>query len=90
MLKANLQHVQMLWRRTNVRAYQQQFNSVDCGVDTVANVFHLLSWVNISMRKIYEDQIRPHLLTCIKSGRFNELPSSKPGEKVINCQEKNS
>ena len=42
------------------------------------------------MRKIYEDQIRPHLLTCIKSGRFNEILSSKPGEKVINCQEKKS
>ena len=35
---------------------------------------YLLSWVNMSLRKIYEDQIRPHLLTCIKSGHFNEFP----------------
>ena len=79
-----------IWRRTNVRACQRQLNSVDCGFYTVANIFHLLSWINLSVKKIYENHIRPHLLTCVKSGNFNEFPFSKPGEKVIHYQEKYS
>ena len=73
-----------------IRACQQKSNRVDCGVYTVANIFHLLSWVNvnISVKRIYEDQIRPHLSTCRKSGHSNEFPSSKPGEKVRHCQKK--
>ena len=55
---------------------------------TAANVFRLQSWVNVSVRRNYEDHIRPHLLTCLKSGHFNEFPSSKSGEKVLQCQEK--
>ena len=73
-----------------IRACQQKSNRVDCRVYTVANIFHLLSWVNvnISVKRIYEDQIRPHLSTCRKSGHSNEFPSSKPGEKVRHCQKK--
>ena len=55
---------------------------------TAANVFRLQSWVNVSVRRNYEDHIRPHLLTCLKSGHFNKFPSSKSGEKVLQCQEK--
>ena len=72
----------------NVRACQQQSNGVDCGVYTVANAFHLLLGVNISAKKICEDQIRPHLLKCHKSGDYNEFSLSKPDEKVAHCQEK--
>ena len=73
----------------DVRACQQQLNVAYCGVYAVANVFHLLSGVNIKAKKICEDEIRPHLLTCLKSGHFNEFPSSKPDEKIVYCQEKN-
>ena len=38
----------------NVRACQQQSNDVDCGVYTVANVFNLLSGINISVKRIYD------------------------------------
>ena len=43
----------------NVQACQQQSNRVRCGVYTVTNAFHLLSGVNISAKRIYEDQMRP-------------------------------
>ena len=46
-------------------------------------LFHLQSWVKINIKRIYEDQIGLHLLICLKSGYFNELPLSKPGRKVI-------
>ena len=72
----------------NVRACQQLLNNVDCGVYTVTNAFHLLSGVNISAKKICGDQIRPHLLTCHKSGDFNEFSSNKPDDKAAHCQEK--
>ena len=72
----------------NVQACQQQSNRVDCGVYTVANAFHLLSEVNISAKRIYEDQMRPHLLKCLKSGHFNEFSLSKPDKKVVYCQQK--
>ena len=51
-------------------------------------LFHLLSWVKISVKRIYEDQIRPHLLICLKSEYFNELLLSKPGGKVIHVKKK--
>ena len=50
------------------QACQQQSNDVDCGVYAVANAFNLPSGVNISAKKICEDQMRPHLLKCHKSG----------------------
>ena len=52
------------------------------------NVLHLLSGVNINAKRTCVDKIRLHLLTCLKSGHFNEFPSSKPDEKVVHCQEK--
>ena len=36
----------------NVRASQQQLNGVDCGVYNVANAFHLLLGVHITVKKI--------------------------------------
>ena len=72
----------------NVQACQQQSNRVDWGVYTVANAFHLLSGVNISSKRNYEDQMRPRLLKCLKSGHFNEFSSSKPDEKAVYCQQK--
>ena len=72
----------------NVRACQQQLNVAYCRVYAVTNVFHLLSWVNKEAKRICEDEIRPHLLTCLKSGHFNEFPSSKPDEKIVHCEEK--
>ena len=74
----------------NIRACQQQSNSLGCGVYTVKNAFHLLSGVNMSAKRIYEDQMRPHLLKCLKSGQFNEFLSSKLDEKAVHCQEKRS
>ena len=65
----------------NVRACQQQLNVVDCWVYTVANVFHLLLGVNISAKKICNDQIRPHLLKCHRFGDFNEFSLNKPDER---------
>ena len=73
----------------NVPACQQQLNVAYCRVYAVTNVSHLLSWVNIKAKRICEDEIRPHLLTCLKSGRFNEFPSSKPDKKIVHCEEKN-
>ena len=72
----------------NVRACQQLLNNVDCGVYTVANAFQLLSGVNLSAKKIWRDQIRPHVLKCHKSGDFNEFSSNKQDEKAAHCQEK--
>ena len=51
-------------------------------------MLHLLSMVKISVKRIYEDQIRPHLLTYLKSGFFNELPSRKPGATAIHAEKK--
>ena len=75
-------------RSVNVRMCQQQSDGVDCGVYTVANAFHLLSGVNISTKKICEDQMRPHLLKFHKSRDFNEFSSSKPDKKAAHGQEK--
>ena len=72
----------------NVRASQQQLNGVDCGVYTVANACRLLLGVNITVKKICQDQGRPHLLKCHKSGDFNEFSSSKPDEKAAYYEEK--
>ena len=46
------------------------------------------SGVNIKANKICEDQIRPHLLKCYKSGDFNEFSLSKSVNKTAHCQEK--
>ena len=72
----------------NVGTCQQQSNGVDYEVCAVANVFHSISAVNISAKRICKDHITPHLLRCLKSGHFNEFPSNKPDEKAVNCQEK--
>ena len=63
---------------------------VNCGVYTVATAFHLQSGVNISAKGICEDEMRPHLLKCLKSGHSNEFSSSKPDKKAIHCQEEQS
>ena len=72
----------------NFRACQQQWNGVDCRIFIVANAFHLLSGLNLSVKRISEDQIRPHLLTCLKPENFKEILSSEGREKVVHCQEK--
>ena len=71
----------------NIRACQQQSNRVDCGVYTVVNAFHLLSGVNISAKRICEDQMRPRLLKYLKSGYFNEFHLVKLDEKAVHCEE---
>ena len=54
----------------NIKACQQQINGVDCGVFAVANMFHILTAVDIGRTKIREDKMKDHLLQCIKSGHF--------------------
>ena len=70
----------------NIRACQQQSNRVDCGIYTVVNAFHLLSGVNTSAKRICEDQMRPRLLKCLKSGYFNEFHLVKPAEKAVHFE----
>ena len=61
-------------------ACQQKSNDVDCRFYSVANVFHSPSAIHISTKITCEDQVRPHLLKCIKSGQFT---LSKPEEKEL-------
>ena len=65
-------------------ACQQQSNDVDCRFYSVANVFHSPSAIHISTKITCEDQVRPHLLKCIKSGQFT---LSKPEEKELHYHE---
>ena len=61
-------------------ACQQQSNDVDCRFYSVANKFHSPSAIRISTKITCEDQVRPYLLKCIKSGQFT---LSKPEEKEL-------
>ena len=65
-------------------ACQQQSNDVDYRFYSVANVFHSPSAIHISTKITCEDQERPHLLKCIKSGQFT---LSKPEEKELHYHE---
>ena len=65
-------------------ACQQQSNDVGCRFYSVANVFHSPSEIHISTKITCEDQVRPHLLKCIKSG---QLTLSKPEEKELHYHE---
>ena len=60
----------------NVQACQQQSHRVDCGFYTVVNAFHLVSGVNISAKRICEDQSRRKSSTLSrKTIRFDALCS---------------
>ena len=62
----------------NVQACQQQSNRVDCGVYTVVNAFRLVSGVNISAKRIFEDQSRRKSSTLSrKTIRFDVLCNYK-------------
>ena len=50
---------------------------VECGVYTVSNIFNLLLLVNISVKKNYEDQIRPHLLNLDTLMSFHRVSQGK-------------
>ena len=65
-------------------ACQQQSNDVDCRFYSVANVFHSPSAIHISTKITCEDQVRAHLLKCIKSGQFT---LSKPEQKELHYHE---
>ena len=63
---------------------RQQSNDVDCRFYSEANIFHSPSAIHISTKITCEDQVRPHLLKCIKSGQFT---FSKPEQKELHYHE---
>ena len=67
----------------SLRCLFLKVNVVFCGVYAVANVFYILSNVDISLRRLKEWSIREHLLQCIKVIKFVEFPESEPNEVVL-------
>ena len=68
--------------KVNAEACQQQTNGVDCGAFAIANTFHVSTGADIGKKKIQDDEMKDHLLQCIKSGHFQEFEKSGSSDIV--------
>ena len=68
--------------KVNAEACQQQANGVDCGAFAIANTFHVSTGADIGKKKIQDDEMKDHLLQCIKSGHFQKFEKSGSSDIV--------
>ena len=65
-----------------VRSVQQQLNSLDCGVFSVALLVDVLDGNNDICQNYNAEKMRFHFLTCLKNEVFIPFPRSRKRSKV--------
>ena len=63
--------------RVKVKPVQQQHNSFDCGVFSVAFMVDVLHDGKPIGQGYDVDQMRQHLLSCVENGKFSPFPKVK-------------
>ena len=60
----------------NVQPVQQQTNSVDCGIFSVAFMYYQLCGKNVSLISLDPEKLRAHFLLCLQNGIFTDFPET--------------
>ena len=71
--------------KVNIQSVQQQTNSVDCGIYSIASAASLLHGENPELIHYDSSLLRPHLLTCIQNNYFHPFPKVRYTGRVRRC-----
>ena len=90
---ANISKTENSELEIDIRSCQQQKNGVDCGMSAVANVYYILSGIDVSNIRIDENKMRGLFLQCLEQGRFEPFSEKQTDvdtffspESVINVE----
>ena len=72
----------------NIKPVQQQNNVTDCGVFAIAYVASLLNGQDPSTASYNNNQLRTHLLWCIKNGHLSLFPQAPDQTRLKRCKGK--
>ena len=72
----------------NIKPVQQQNNGTDCGVFAIAFVASLLNGQDPSTASYNNNQLRTHLLWCIKNGHLSPFPKAPDQTRLKRCKGK--
>ncbi|XP_040280115.1 uncharacterized protein LOC120995157 isoform X2 [Bufo bufo] len=67
----------------NATCCQTQKGASDCGVFAIANGLALLEGVNLRNIQFIQDEMRPHLISCLERGEFSMFPYEEQTRRRI-------